>query len=279
LKKIFDVSKQQMCRLCNGIVEINDEQILDVCPNVTEIPVLNGVTKLVVSDNKNVTEIPIIPGLLTLQIVNCPNIKKIPLISTLDELVLSGCIVENIPLFPVLRDLFCSNCPRLKEIPVMENVKDFTCVNCNFKIPVFPNLDSLALCNVGEQEIGPYTKLTHLSIHTVNIIKFSPIESLKILDIRCINNQTLPNLPNLTRLSVDGLVSLKNFPESLEELSFCGMKKLTIPALPRLQALSCSSCEVESIPYMPSLKNIRLLFCNKDVNIPFVFGQNIVVIS
>ena len=266
-----------MCRLCNGIVESDSEQVLTVCRNVTEIPVLNGITRLVVRGNENVTEIPVIPGLLSIQITKCPNIKKIPLISTMYTLILTDCNVENIPPFPALRELYCSDCHRLKEIPVMENVRDFLCVNYNFKLPFFPNLDRLALSNVGEQEIGPYTKLSYLSVHTAKITKFSSIESLLTLDLRCVNIKTLPNLPSLFCLDVDCLASLENIPESLRILGFCGMKNLTIPALPHLERLLCSNCTVENIPFMPSLKKIELFFCNKDVNIPFVIGQQIVV--
>jgi len=195
------------------------------------------------------------------------NSINIPCLPNLKELRCSNCIITTIPELPMLEKLYLSGCHSLVEISAkLSNLKELSLINCSIAIiPALPKLEKVSFSNCPIYLIPKLPNLEELNCSDcANLTVISvDLPNLKRLNYqRCYNITSIPNLPNLEKLTFRG--TYINIPE-LSNLTYlnCSYSKLSsLPQLPSLTNLECSGCtELTTLPIMPRLTAINYYGC------------------
>jgi len=158
-----------MCKICdNENLEGLNHLFIENCSNITNIPIIEGLTLLSI----NINNIPVIEGLELLNINNCPNITNITIINKCQN-------INNIPIIKGLRFLSIRDCPNITNITIMGGANILQVLNCDNinNIPFLEGLEGLELTNCNK--IYNYNNLLYNEINKYTIEQFNKINKIK----------------------------------------------------------------------------------------------------
>ncbi|KAA3456457.1 disease resistance protein RGA2-like [Gossypium australe] len=306
LEKLRIVNCEKLSKIGDGLSTSTclKDLLLGGCPNLSSIPNLEGFSSLQFLSVQSCFKLEVLPitggcssleklgifsceklskigdGLSTstclkeLCLKNCPNLSSIPNLegfSSLQYLLVDGCDkLESFPLkapLSSLKKLMIRDCPNLKPIPSLDGLSSLT---------------ELEFKKVGEEwsRLLPNMLQSNVSLCSLTI--------LNLPDPTWIQDESLDRLDCLRELAIGGfLEELQEFPwpssiqylsASLRDLKLIGWEKLkSLPhqlqfftALEKLVIKGFRGIEAfpEWLGNLSSLKDLRILYCNKLMYLP-----------
>jgi hypothetical protein len=170
-------------------------------------------------------------------------------------------------------DIDCSNCyvlTYIPDIPVIKSLNVNNCINLQSISSGMNSLAKLSCCNTKIESIPSLVSLQELNISDTNVSSISSdISSLVILN--CNNCPYITdfdniNMTNIQKLSCRRCQSITHIPANmpfLQLLDFSGCPSITtMNVYDNLLVLLCSNTNIQSIPLLPSLREITVENCS-----------------
>ncbi|XP_061965088.1 putative disease resistance protein RGA3 [Populus nigra] len=238
---------------------------------------------------RRLEHIPPLDGILSLEVLLIEDMERLEYIDS------EGVGGKGVSMFfPSLKKLMIKSCGRLKgwwkksrdemnddsdestieeelimlSFPRLSSLSIYKCPNLT-SMPLFPTLDeSLYLKETSSMPLQQTMKMkSPVSSSSSSFIH--PLSKLKNLDIGSVGDmESLPkvglqNLSSLQRLSINGCERLKSLP--LPDQGMHSLQKLDISNCRELKCLSQSESQ-GMIPYLPSLRELRIIDCSKELS-------------
>ncbi|XWS49315.1 hypothetical protein CRYUN_Cryun13aG0153200 [Craigia yunnanensis] len=278
--RILDLSKTKIRFLPDSLGKHLCDLRLKDCPKLEKLPSTTALTDLVsldLSDSSGLQEFPdeFFKNLTSLQSLNLSNteVKSLPSpfnLPNLRHLLLKGCSFESLPELKEctgLVELDLSNCKSSAgQFPSLANLKYLEIINLSSYKPLseidtsFAHMSWLQVLNLSETKISSLpslcnpSKLRSLILRNCKELKSSPdfkiLSQLEQLDLRGTTFDVMAD-------SLNPLTQIQTL--QLSKIAVEGIKSSLLENLKKLEVLDLSGEDVESLPSLDGLSNLRKL--------------------